>query len=172
MNKILDIIDFLLSEEGTRLAVYGLEDYDYKLDAEGNISLTSKGWKKDDNDKYVEKINGAKYLRYMATLGNDYLSDDPFTDSRTAEILNSWDAEMDAANKAGQLRVFKEREEVMWLSTPLKDQYEGPLLTKANEDVIRYCYGKIDETNYKKAVTEGKWPDVLAEINKTLGYTQ
>ena len=176
MNKVLDIIDFLLSEEGTRLAVYGLKDYDYKIDEDGNISLTSKGWKKEDpddpNSKYVEKTNGAKYLRFMATLGNDYLSVDPFTDKRTAAILDAWDQEMDQANKAHELRVFKEREEVMWLSTPLKDFYEGQLLSKANEAVIQYCYEKIDKSAFIGRVTSNDWVNVLDEINRTLGYTQ
>ena len=31
MEKILDIIDYLLSEEGTRFAVYGIQDYDYTI---------------------------------------------------------------------------------------------------------------------------------------------
>ena len=79
---------------------------------------------------------------------------------------------MDAANTAGNLRVFKEKEEVMWLSTPLKDQYESTMLSSANDQVIRYCYGKIDHDAYLSAVSEGQWPSVLAEINETLGYAK
>ena len=170
MNKILDILDYLLSEEGTMLAVYGLEGYDYQKGADGKIALTKNGWPKDDFGKYVEKTNGAKFLRYVATLGNDYLADDPLTDQSSFAILNRWNDEMDQANANKALRVFKEKEEVMWLSTPLKDQYEANLLSSANDQVIRYSYSKIDKSAYMKAVSEGQWPKVLDEINEILGY--
>jgi len=78
---------------------------------------------------------------------------------------------MSDAAAASTLRVFKEKAEVMWLSTNLKDTYEGALLENANDEVIRYCYGKDDKTTYLSSVTGGQWPGVLAEVNKKLGYT-
>lgn len=171
-KKILDILDYLLGAEGTKLAVYGLEGYDYTVDGEGNIALTENGWPKGDDGKYVEKNNGAKFLRYMATLGNDYAAYDPLTDKESYAALNAWDSAMSAANSAAELRVVKEKPEVMWLSTTNKDQYENKMLSDANDTVIQYCYGKIEKDAYLSKVTTGTWVTVLDEINKTLGYTK
>ena len=173
MKKILDIMDWLLGEEGTRLAVYGIEGYDYTLDGEGNIALTENGWpKNEDTGKYIAKTNGAKYLRYMATLGNDYASFDPMTDQTAYGFISAWESEMAASAAASTLRVVKEKPEVMWLSTELKDAYEGTLLKAANDEVIRYCYGKDDKSKYLGVVTGGQWPGVLLEVNRKLGYEQ
>jgi len=170
MNKILDLLNYLLSDEGTKLAVYGKEGYDYTVDGGGNIALTENGWPVGDDGKYVAKTNGAKYLRYLATLGNDYSYYDPLTDQDAYEIISNWSDEMDAAVTAGALRVLKENSEVMWLSSDLKDQYESALLENANDEVIRYCYGKDSKETYISSVTGGQWSPVLAEINGKLGY--
>ncbi|MCI2111425.1 MAG: hypothetical protein LKK13_03680 [Bacilli bacterium] len=167
---ILDIMDYLLGAEGTKLAVYGLKGYDYTEDGAGNIALTENGWPKDDTGAYVEKENGAKYLRYMVTLGNDYDSYDPLTDREAYGALSGWQSEMDAAEASGLLRVFKEKSEVMWLSTDLKDKYEGSMLEDANDEVVKYCYGKEDKAAYLDNVTKSPWPSVLSEINGELGY--
>lgn len=170
MDKILDLYDYLLGEEGTKLAVYGKEGYDYTVDGGGNISLTENGWPVGDDGKYVSKTNGAKYLRYCVTLGNDYASIDPLTDLDAYSVVSAWDASMNDAVTSSTLRVIKEKPEVMWLSTKLKDQYEGSLLENATDEVIRYCYGKDDKATYLSSVTGGQWPAVLNEINTTLGY--
>jgi hypothetical protein len=132
--------------------------------------LSENGWPIGDDGKYVAKTNGAKYLRYVATLGNDYALKDPLTDKAAYAIVSSWDQEMSAAATSSTLRVLKEKPEVMWLSTNLKDTYEGALLENANDEVVRYCYGKDDMTAYVSSVTGGQWPSVLSEINKKLGY--
>lgn len=169
-RKILDLLDYLLSEDGTKLAVYGLEGYDYIEDEEGNVTLTENGWPKGDDNKYVEKTNGAKYLRYVATLGNDYTSYDPLTEQEAYAVINAWSEDMDQAAAEDALRVIKEREEVMWLSTPLKDQYESNLLSSATAEIIKYAYNRVDKSSYLATMTGGQWPAVLAEINEVLGY--
>jgi hypothetical protein len=37
MKKILDLLDYLLGDEGTKLAVYGKAGYDYTEDADGAL---------------------------------------------------------------------------------------------------------------------------------------
>jgi putative aldouronate transport system substrate-binding protein len=172
MEKILDLLDYLLGDEGTELAVYGKEGYDYTKDADGTIQLTENGWPVGDDGKYVAKTNGAKYLRYVATLGSDYAAKDPLTNMDTYNALNSWSETMDAANTSGDLRVLKENSEVMWLSTTAKDKYESSLLENATDEVIRYCYGKDDKATYLASVTGGQWSNVLNEVNVALGYTK
>ncbi len=169
MAKILSMLDYLLGDEGTKLAVYGLSGYDYTQDADGTVALTENGWPKDDSGKYVAKTNGAKYLRYIATLGNDYSSYDPLTDQDAYLVLNSWATDMDTAANGGSLRVVKEKAEVMWLSTELKDQYESSMLSNATANVIKYCYSNLDKDSYLATFKTDTWTKVLADINSTLG---
>ena len=172
MEKILDIIDYLLSEEGTRLAIYGLEGYDYTI-VNGKIQLTNKGWPRDpDTDEFIPgKINGAKYLRYMATLGNDTKSFDPLTDKASYDILNEWISEMEAAKEQGKLRIVKEPSDISWMSTPTKNDKTETLLADANVDALKYAFDEIKDINdYKNKLNSAtNWIKVLAEINEKLG---
>ena len=172
MEKILDLLDYLLSEEGTMLALYGFEDYDYTVDSDGNVELTEAGWEKDMDGKYIDKLNGAKYLRYMITLGNDTLGKDPLTDKDSLNILNAWKAEMDQAIKDNKLVVLKERGDVKWLATPHKAEDSGALLEGANATVFLYCNPNPDKgitkEQYLARFNTKQWQDVLKEINDAL----
>ncbi len=172
-EKVLDIIDWLLSEEGTRLAVYGIEGYDYQMDG-GEIKLLESGWEKDENGQYIDKENGAKFLRYMACLGNDYRGFDPVTDTKAYQVINSWQEEMLQAKAGGNLRIVKESDDVKWLSTPLKNENTSDLINKANTFVMQYCYKKEGLESIDKYVAkmadDYKWKSTLAEINKKLGF--
>ena len=168
-EKILDILDYLLSEEGTRLAIYGKEGYDYSI-VDGQVVLNEIGWEKDSmTGQYANKTNGAKYLRYMATLGNDTKSYDPFTELDAYNLLNAWQEEMKAAKNAGNLRVVKEPADISWMSTPEKNDKTEGLLNDANTAVLKYCFNKISLDDYKKSFESNNWKKVLQEINAKLG---
>ena len=169
MNKILDIMDYLLSEEGTRLAIYGLEGYDYNI-VDGNVVLDPRGWEKGDDGKYAPKVNGAKYLRYMTTLGNDTKSFDPYTDIDSFNILNAWSEEMKQAKNENKLRVVKEPADIDWMSTPTKNDKTETLLSDANVAATKYAYSKLSLADYEKTFTSNaNWTKVLNEINEKLG---
>lgn len=172
MNKLLDLFDWLLSDEGTRFSVYGIEDYDYTMNGD-EVELVEKSWTKDpETGLYAAKVNGGKYLRQMVSLGYDTLNYDPLTDKSCLSILNNWDAEMKAAGTAGTLKVLKENAEVMWLTTPKKAEFSGYLRTEALKAVTKYIYGDISSLDaFKKAVesNDAPWASVLKEINDALG---
>ena len=168
-EKILDILDYLLTEEGTRLAIYGKEGYDYTI-VDGKVVLSEMGWEKDSmTGQYATKTNGAKYLRYMATLGNDTKSFDPFTELDAYNLLNAWQEEMKTAKEAGNLRVVKEPADISWMSTPTKNDKTEGLLNDANTAVLKYCFNKISLDDYKKSFDSNNWKKVLSEINAKLG---
>ena len=168
-EKILDILDYLLTEEGTRLAIYGKEGYDYSI-VDGKVVLSEMGWEKDSmTGQYATKTNGAKYLRYMATLGNDTKSFDPFTEQDAYQLLTAWQNEMKVAKEAGNLRVVKEPADISWMSTPTKNDKTEGLLNDANTAVLKYCFNKIDLAAYKKEFENNNWNKVLQEINAKLG---
>lgn len=171
MNKILDIIDYLLSEEGTRLAIYGKEGYDYKI-VDGKVVLSEKGWEKNQQTgEYAPKINGAKYLRYMATLGNDTKSYDPFTDMTAFNIIDAWSKEMKQAKADNLLRIVKEPADIDWMSTKTKNDKTESILADANTFVLKYCFGKFASIDaYKKEFDKDvSWKRILDEINEKLG---
>ena len=169
-EKTLDLLDFLLSEEGTRLAIYGLEGYDYLIE-DGEVVLVDEAWEKDVDGHYAPKENGAKYLRYMVTLGNDTKAFDPYTDMDTYAILNNWSQEMKAAKNNGQLRTIKEPADIEWMSTRTKDDRNAYLLTDAKQIVARYCFGRISDIESYKAEfgKDPYWQQILVEINEKLG---
>ena len=168
MNKILDLINYLLGEEGTRLAIYGKEGYDYNY-VNGEIELTEKGWEKDQYGVYVPKTNGAKLLRYMATLGNDTKSYDPYTEQDAYTILNNWSTEMKAAKDANNLRVVKEPADIDWMSTPTKNDKTESILADANVSALKYSFNKLTYEAYLAEFNNASWNKILSEINAKLG---
>ena len=171
MNKILDIINYLLSEEGTRLAVYGQEGYDYTIDpTTGEVTLGGNWERSTDTGEYAPITNGAKYLRYMATLGNDTKSYDPFTDQTAYQIFSAWNNEMKQAKEAGNLKIVVEPADISWMSTPTKNSKTKALLDNSKLKATDYCFGDISKSNYISDV-EGLngYKKALEEINEKLG---
>ena len=168
---VLDVLDWLLSEEGTTFSIYGFEGYDY-VKEDGEIKLKPEAWPKDNNGQYAEKDNGARYLRYMVSLGYDNLLKDPLTDKGIVQYLTDWDTQMKTALANGNLKILKETQEVMWLTTPKKALNSGNMRTVALQNVMKYVYrsnGITDENKFK-ATFGNTWTEVLKEINDALGY--
>ena len=170
MEKVLDLLDYLLSPEGTRLAIYGKEGYDYTMEGD-KVVLSEMGWEKGQDGKYGPKVNGAKYLRYMATLGNDTKSYDPYTEMDDYNIINAWVEEMKEAKKNNQLRVVKEPADIDWMSTKTKNDKTESILADANTFVLKYCFNKITTIDAYKAEfdKDPSWGRILNEINEKLG---
>ena len=172
-EKILDILDYLLGEEGTRLAIYGKLGTDYTIN-DGEIELVPDNWVKLNTGEYATKINGAKYLREMITLNNDTASYDPFTDEASYAIIKKWQDDMKAAKTANQLVTFGEPAYIKWMSTNLKDMHTSALIKEGNDNALRYCFsnGTDDYSTMDKYVAKfntAKWTSTIAEINQKLG---
>ena len=157
-----------------KFAIYGKENYDYSV-VDGKVVLSPTSWEKGSDGKYGSKPNGGKYLRYMATLGNDTKAFDPYTQGdkdalASLTALNAWSNEMKEAKEAGKLRVVKEPADISWMSTPTKNDKTESLLADANTYVLRYCFNKITSIDaYKSQFNTKAWTDCLNEINAKLG---
>ena len=168
-NKLLDLFDYLLSEEGTRFAVYGFENYDYIM-VNGQPQIQEEYWPMDQNGTRARKDNGAKYLRYCVSLGYDTLEYDPLSEVDVVEYLNNWEAGMKAALAKKDLRVLKETAEVMWLTTEKKSLNSGSMRTEALKNVMKYTYNKdLHNVDDFKKTFGSIWDLVLKEINAALG---
>ena len=171
-EKILDILDYLLDEEGTRLAIYGKENQDYRYDENGDIELIEDNWTKKSNGEYATKINGAKYLREMITLNNDTAAEDPFTDQKSYQIIKKWQDDMKTAKANNQLVTFGEPAYVKWLSTPLKDDNTSSLIQEGNDNALNFCANAEGFTSmeaYLAKFNTAKWINTIAEVNAKLG---
>ena len=167
LEKILDILDWLLGEEGTAYAMYGEEGYDYTKDpVTGKINLVPERWY-DSDGKPIERQNGPKALRYLASLGYDTLADDPTVEQYAIDYLNDWEAKMKTAYANGQLRVLKESDEVMWLNTPLKSKYSEGMRSGALLGAMSVCLGTMSTDSFKGSFGY-PWSEVLNEINTAL----
>ena len=170
-EKILDILNYLLGEEGTKLAIFGKENQDYRM-VDGDVELIPDNWTKKSNGEYATKINGAKYLREMITLNNDTTADDPFTDQKSYEIIKKWQDDMKAAKAANQLVTFAEPAFIKWMTTPLKDDNTSALIKDGNDTALKFCYDDSDYsdlTKYSNHFNTSKWNDTIAQINQKLG---
>ena len=171
-EMILDMIDWLLSKEGTIFSIYGINGYDYKINSTTHeIELIPGAWPKDpQTGEIANKPNGAKMVRYLASLGYDTYSYDPLTDKESVAYLESWESEMKDALQEGKLDVLKETKDVMWLTSNLKARYSGIMRTNALGTVMNYIYGTNGITSIAKYKSEFgyPWPEVLAEINKNI----
>ena len=56
LEKILDILDWLLSEEGTRFAVYGIENFDYTM-VNGQPVLIEENWPQNPDGNYLNNYH-------------------------------------------------------------------------------------------------------------------
>ncbi len=166
-EKVLDVLNYLLDEDGTLFSVYGIEDYDWVREGD-DIKIVEEYWPKDEHGDYAVKNNGGRYLRYLVSLGYDLLPMDPLTDKASIDYLNAWDAKMRQELANGNLKVLKENAEVMWLTSPKKSLYSGGMREEALKNVMKFTYGDINESQYM-----GKfgnlWDEVLKEINDILG---
>jgi hypothetical protein len=161
-KKVLDLMDWLLSKDGTRFAMYGIEGYDYDMINDEPVLK--------DVAEYKNKTNGAKYLRYMATLGYDTLSYDPLVNQDSLAIVNDWADEMSEARENNQMRIFEEDPDVRWLSSTLKNQHSGRMLSNANSYVTQYAFDNLTSIEaYYAQLNRDPWESVLAEINAKLG---
>ena len=173
MARALDLMNWLLSPEGTTTALYGIEGVDYEREGDEVKLLDGDLWAKSAIGEYVDSPNGARYLRYMVTLGEDIESRDPLllqsaSKSKAYQILSAWNGEMQAALASENLRVLGEDPAVKWMQTPKKLEYAGRLLDEANTEVLRYTFGKKHLSEYQSAMTSSRWTEVLAEINAKL----
>ena len=173
MEKILDIMNWLISPEGTEMALYGIKGVDYEKNGDQVTLLDGDLWMKNNKGEYVDSPNGAKYLRYMVTLGHDIMGKDPIlltsqTEKRAYDILQEWDTFMKQQNEAGKLNILTEDPRIKWMTTPKKLEYQGKILDDANTKVIKYAFDSIDFAEYQRSMTDSRWQDVLAEINANL----
>ena len=172
-DLILDVINWLLSPEGTRFSVLGFENYDYRM-VDGVPEPIDDAWPKDpETGEYAEKKNGGRYLRYLASLGYDTYTYDPLTDKEIINYLNDWESQMKTAYTNGELKILKETSEVMWLTTPKKAKNSGLLRSTALLDAMKFIYrtsGYATIEDFKNKFKTKTWTDVLDEINKALGH--
>ena len=182
LSKILDVLEWTLTDEGTIMALYGDEGYDYVIDDEDYnyevgdskvklIELPGYGWEKTVEGKYPKKDIAARYLRNLVTLSYDLEGQDPMTDQGAYAALSAWETEMKQAKANGLLRVIKENPDVEWSNSSSKNKNSSKMLKDGNTSVISYCYGNTksySKQNYLDSFNTQIWTKCLNEMNAEL----
>lgn len=163
MHKLLEILDWLYSEEGTMFATYGFKDRDYTVDENGKVTVL---WEKKSNGEYANKKIGARYLRYIMSLNNDILFDDPTLDKKTKEAYVDWKNHVDENIENNNVYIMPLYEDMNWLSATNKNMYAS-LDKEAQAAMISFIFGKGGWTEFNQTA-QSKYSEVLKEINAAL----
>lgn len=166
MTKLLEIMDYLASEEGTQFCAYGIKGQDWTEDGEGNINLK---WAKDEKGKYIEKDMGTKGIRYMVCIGEDLYVRDPLISEESKEIAQAYIDFLYNKRAEGELYVIELDQEMAWLSTTNKNKY-GYFIEPLSTAVNNYMFGEAGVSHWNKFNNDNKssYEAVLAEINQAI----
>lgn len=164
MNKYFEIMDWLLSEEGTMFATYGFEGTDYTVKEDGSIELH---WSKKADGEYASKLIGAKYLRYSICLNQDITSNDPLIDDGTKAAHAAWIADIEKQIEDNQVKLLPLYSDMNWLSLPNKNA-NANLVNLASDAIIKYVFGDGGWSEFNES-NRSKYEAVVNEINAALG---
>ncbi len=153
-NRIMDMWNWLLSEEGMRFRQYGLEDVDYKMNGDQVEVL----WEKNDKGMYVDPYpSGARGFYGRPILNDAELAFDKITipeaDRRDGE--SSWRWDWDNAH------IGKVDYNMLYSSTPNKDAL-GMFVAETKAKAIELMLSSKPDTIEAdwKAWTESMMPKV------------
>lgn len=126
LARILEMYDFLVSEEGSRLLNYGFEGEDYDV-VDGNVVLRNP-------EELDEKYNVTKHLNTLVQWGRGVW--DQSVPVVTPEAYRTMNVEKyNEAKTEGVMPEFDMR--YTYLSTPLKDRF----IIKPSEDLLTIMMG-------------------------------
>jgi len=157
MTRILDLYDYLLSDEGKRLVNYGIENVDYTLDGAKIIPT-------DPDVAIGDKYPSTLVFNTLATWEKPYTIDDPNDQSWANKDLQK-DAISYMEFVRANTKIPEFSPELTLVSTPAKDKF-----TVIHSDLlIKIMAGKEDvEQMFNKEVEafKGKGLDkVIEEVN-------
>lgn len=165
MKKILEIMDYLASPEGTQFCAYGIKGQDWEEGEDGEIVLQ---WAKDEKGEYIEKDMGTKGIRYMVCIGEDLYRYDPLITEESKTIAQAYIDFLYEKREQGQLYVIPLDQEMAWLSAKNKDQY-GYFLEPLATAVDNYMFGTgLNKWNEFNNQNRSHYEAVLEEINQAI----
>ncbi|MDI9486480.1 MAG: hypothetical protein QM214_00995 [Bacillota bacterium] len=165
MNKILEIMDYLASEEGTKFCAYGIKGQDWTEDENGELILK---WAKDEKGEYIEKDMGTKGIRYMVCIGEDLYGFDPLISEESKAIAQAYIDFLYEKREQGELYVIPLDQEMAWLSAKNKDKY-GYFLEPLATAVDNYMFGAgLSKWNEFNNQNKSAYEAVLEEINQAI----
>lgn len=163
MDKILQLYDFLLSDEGAFLSNYGYEGEDFDFDADGTVQLLSDT---NPNEKYksidcfaiLARWNPSSYdKRFISTTPDEYIAIDddlqrqaeetemPEFDQRYTSIFVGLGSDFALNVEDDLLNVMTGTEDVEKMWEDIKAGYEA----KGLSDVIEQVNEKAKELGYR-----------------------
>lgn len=177
MNKVLDIMNYMLTQEGRDLAVLGKKGEDWYEDASGKHAYEKSSehpnsiWVKNESTGLFNKPNnGARCMRYLATLGNDGYVDDPTIDHDTFVAFDTYSSKVEKYIEDNDCRLIVDDHRAAWLKTDTLLDYGGELQQDASAAIKNYSYGIAginDFEKFKKEVNiHGQLENIFKDINE------
>ncbi|MDI9499194.1 MAG: extracellular solute-binding protein [Bacillota bacterium] len=153
-ERILDMWNWLLTDEGMRFRMYGLEGTDYTLNADGSVELL---WEKNANGVYIDPYPGARgfYGRPVLNDAEYALLNVSIPEADRIDGNKSWVWDWENAH------IGKVDYNMLYASTPNKDtlgMFVSEVKAKAIELLINSTQDSI-EADWK-AWTESMMPKV------------
>lgn len=166
-DKITEVFDWLVSDEGTKWGVYGIPGVDWNENADGSIDLL---WEDDENGNPKSPGYASMFMRENVRNGTDLAPYQP-------DIL-PWAHEQFEAFVTRKAEVLEEYGGLVvnpdyaldFLSTPNKDRF-GSFSQEVNDEIVRIIIsGRDIEAEWAAFIAsmEDKVQVVLDEINAAL----
>ncbi len=160
-QKILELMEWLASDEGTKYCAYGVKGEDW-TEENGKVNLK---WPKDEKGNIIEKNMTTKNIRWMVSVCEDINYLDPQIPEQTKKDCLENREFLKKQKDANNLVVLKEESKMEWLSTTNKNKY-GYFILDAQGAINKYIVnGNKDEWKKWNSDVSSKVASVLKEIN-------
>lgn len=160
MERLLDIMDWSVSPEGSKYFFYGMKGKDWDDGASGDVEVK---WPKDANGKLTPPTYNGTYVRTLAALIGDFQAINPDVPQATRdEVLNRLKAQTEENTTLKKIDYKYD-----YFSAPNKDKY-GTFANDKQEAVKKVVVGSKDVEKDWNAWLESMKPKVqkvLDELN-------
>jgi len=133
-KRILDIMDWAASPEGTRMCQFGFVNKDYVIKNNKIVLL----WKKDSKGQYEKPdyiTTTADAVRNLACLNGDFIYTDPTFDQKTLKDL-IWLYKL-PVSQPNNVKLAKINYAFDFFSAPYKDKYANTLASDFRQAVMK-----------------------------------
>lgn len=166
MDRILALMDYLLSKEGTLETTYGVKGVDWDLNADGTVKVLAE---KDDKGAWKKQyLNDIWMWGHIVSAGSDKRTMDLVSTDPKLKELYQKQLDLQASLPAN---ILTNDYKLMFTSTPLKDKF-GSYVEDMNAEIIKIALSSKDvekDWNAWLASMAPKIDPILKEINEKVG---
>jgi len=165
MERLLAIMDWMLSDEGLKFCAYGIKGTDWTEDDSGKVTLL---WDKDGNGDYIKKSLGSQNLRWMISTCNDMSLLNPMIEQSTKDDYLAYRNKMNNLFNENKVHYVTINRDLEWLSAANKDNFSSSFRSGAISAMTKYLAGQKGALSDYYNTNKKNIDKVIAEINAAL----